>query len=830
VQHTVPKQIVNPEFFLNQKIPGHPEYSIVRVLDSGLNACVFVAHSESLAHDVACKIIPKQNLVGDEQDPPTWRSEITNANQVASARVVKIFGLGTWSAPEEDCVYLLSDLVRGPSLRSYLKANAVDLGFVVTLTEHLLDFLRELQTAGRKHGDLHAGNILVEDRSDALTGPPYAFRITDFGVAPATTGATLLDDYDQVAVLLRDLMQRLDYQTLLPQDRLLFTFLRDDLLGKKLTEQDRTFYSGARDPRELFRAIEDARRSSTQSAASSRRSLTTPFDYLSCEQIGEAHALLKELYSDKMLGLPAIEDANNLVLTGPRGCGKTTVFRSLSIKHRVRTEDDDLDEVKYVGIYYRCDDLYYSFPRYQLPSRKVGLDVPLHFLTVTLLRELLESLALWLPRRAKDSWARGEEAASKDIWDLLAIAKPQHPSVHSFGALVRTLEKERARAARKQRFVEDVRQTFGKYFGPDLLLTACALLSSHFSELADRPIFFLIDDFSTPKISADLQRNLNRLLMQRSASCFFKLATESPVSFEISDIDGKAYVEGREFRLVNLGMDFINADPADKLRFVDDVFNRRFSYTDGFPIKTLEAFIGDDPTSDYNQTARQIRDNRRPSVWGRSALGELCSGDVHFLIDLAGKMSSSAGGAESLREKVGSPAIEPDIQNRAIRNEAGNFLKNLRALPKGPKLVEVVEAFGGVAASYLRHRNSKNEAASPPHQASRIEQYEDPNLSGEALEVYRDLLRYSVFIEDVRGKSRKGLVVPRLYLRRFLIPFFNLTFSKRDSLELTVDELKELLLNPKLFETRKRLREPEKNDIVQDKQMVLIQDKVEKKP
>jgi hypothetical protein len=49
-------------------------------------------------------------------------------------------------------------------------------------------------------------------------------------------------------------------------------------------------------------------------------------------------------------------------------------------------------------------------------------------------------------------------------------------------------------------------------------------------------------------------------------------------------------------------------------------------------------------------------------------------------------------------------------------------------------------------------------------------------------------------------------------------------------LELTVDELKELLLNPKLFETRKRLREPQKNDLLQDKQMVLIQDKGEKKP
>jgi serine/threonine protein kinase len=805
----VPKQIIGSSIFLNRQLPEHPEYCIIRPLDAGLNAQVFVAHSDSLARDAACKIIPKQNLIGQDKDPPTWKSEITNANQVVSARVVKIFALGTWSTSEGDCVYLLSDLVRGTSLRKYLKNQIIDLDFVTTLMGDLLDFLRELKAAGRQHGDLHSGNILVEDRHEALTGPPYAFRITDFGVAPATTGGKLLDDYEQVATLLKDLLERLNYQALLPQDRLLFTFLRDDFLGKRLTEHDVSFDPGARDPRMLFAAIQDARRISNQSAGTSRRLLTTPFDYLSCEQLGESHVLLKELYSDKMLGLPAIEDFNNLVLTGPRGCGKTTVFRCLSLKHRIRTEDDPLDLVKYIGVYYRCDDLYYSFPRYRLPSGRHGLDVALHFLTVTLLRELLESLALWLQRRTESTWKRAEAIASKDLWNLLELSKPQYPGVYTFAALIRALEKERSRAARKQRFLEDPNQKFGQYFGLDVLLGACSLLPSHFPELADRPIFFLIDDYSMPKISSDLQRNLNRLTMQRSACCFFKLATESPVSFENSDVDGKSFVEGREFRLVNLGMDFISASSADKLRFVDDVFNRRFSYTERFPIKSLQSLIGDDPNVDYNETARHLREGRQTLVWGRSALGELCSGDVHFLIDLAAKMSSAAGGSEKLEAKLGVPAITPEIQTRTIRSEAGNFLKNLRALPKGPQLVEVVEAFGNVAASYLRHRNSKNETANPPHQASRIEPYEDPTLSGAAREVYHDLLRYSVFIEDVRGKSRRGLVVPRLYLRRFLIPFFNLTFSKRDSLELSVDELRELLLNPKQFESRKRLRTSE---------------------
>jgi hypothetical protein len=82
-------------------------------------------------------------------------------------------------------------------------------------------------------------------------------------------------------------------------------------------------------------------------------------------------------------------------------------------------------------------------------------------------------------------------------------------------------------------------------------------------------------------------------------------------------------------------------------------------------------------------------------------------------------------------------------------------------------------------------------------------------LSGEAQKLYDELLRYSVFIEDYRGKSRRGKVVPRLFLRRFLVPQFNLTFSTRDSVEVEPQEFELFLIQPQEFETRRRLREQE---------------------
>src|SRR5207247_2377718 len=120
-----------------------------------------------------------------------------------------------------------------------------------------------------------------------------------------------------------------------------------------------------------------------------------------------------------------------------------------------------------------------------------------------------------------------------------------------------------------------------------------------------------------------------------------------------------------------------------------------------------------------------------------------------------------------------------------------------------------VATFGNDSPSQLNVVDSKNEEGSPPKQATRIEPYEPFSLSAAAQHLYDELLRYSVFIEDFRGKSRRGSVVPRLYLRRFLIPHFNLTFSTRDSIELEPPDFETFLCDPKRFEQNFRPKSEE---------------------
>jgi serine/threonine protein kinase len=812
------KYLPDPVFFIGKPVPGLSDYTIKELIKSGNDAHLFRSHSEKIKNNLACKIIPLENLLGKDLDPPLWRQEIEKAQALRSPMAVKFTYMAEWKDPDNniDCMVLCAEYVDGSNLRDHLKKKefSITVAFIEKFLLEMLSFIHDMEKNNVQHGDLHGGNILVEDRTALLGGEPYAFRVTDFGVRSATSSdARFKDDYEQLAFELRELLQKIDYQQLSSRDRFVYNFLKDQFLVRYLCEKDRTREPHARDTHalyEMLRGIDNEYQVRLENEAQSR--LLTPFDYSSCEQIGESHSLLKALYSDCFLGLEIIRSRNNLVLTGPRGCGKTTVFKSLSLRHRYLVENDNPKSVEYIGIYYQCYDLYSAFPRYRLPERQEAYDIPMHYLTATLIIEMLEILEMWATRYFEGEFRKQESHVSSKIWDAMSLERPQVPGVNSFKVICSRLQKQRLRARNKQRFVHKTDVPIECYFGPDVLIEVCKVLMSSFPFLHNRPFYFFIDDYSIPKVSKAIQENLNRLLMQRNPNAFFKLSTESPVSYLRSDIDGKAYVEGREFELLNLGLVYLYANNEEKSRFIEDIFSRRFDAIPGYPVKNLDQLIGSYCPPSDNEVAIIIRTREKRELWGRHILCELCSGDIFYIIRLVGTMVSKVGDRDGLSNITDSPGVEKNIQRDAIRNEAGNFLNSLRGIEDGERLAEVVTAFGNVAHSYLKFRTSKNEKNRPPHQASRIEPLEELKLNPEAQKIYDNLLRYSLFIEDPRGKSRRGKVVPRLYLRRSLLPHFNLTFSKRDSISLENREIEHLLLKPGEFEMHKKIKKEQIED------------------
>ncbi len=86
-----------------------------------------------------------------------------------------------------------------------------------------------------------------------------------------------------------------------------------------------------------------------------------------------------------------------------------------------------------------------------------------------------------------------------------------------------------------------------------------------------------------------------------------------------------------------------------------------------------------------------------------------------------------------------------------------------------------------------------------PKQAFRLEIIDKFDLSASAFQYYEGLVRWHIFLQDWRGKSVRGMITPRLYLNRILIPFCNLTFSIHDNIQLSNEEFIKLLTKPKAF-------------------------------
>ncbi len=796
--------------FLHKDIP-FPDYRIEEHIGSGGNGHMFRAYSKVIATNIACKIIPKKNLEFTSDQPDLWQAEFQKANKLRSHEVVKVTQVVEWK--EYNCICVLADYVNGISLKKYLaqKRNEITIDFIEDFTRAMLIFFDDMKKNNIKHGDFHTGNILVEDRSDLLGEPPKSFRVTDFGVASALSSAGFKDDYHQLSAILKELLENCSYQALSTSIlRYKHDILRKDFQARHLLEDDPTRDELSKNPNGLFEKISNLEKEFRKiESQKTSTDLSDPFDYPSCEQV-RTHSLLKALYSDHFLGLDLVKNISNVILTGPRGCGKSTVLKSLSIQHLIQTNEDSPNEVEFIGIYYRCDDLYFSFPRYKLPKDRPGVfDIPVHFITASLLRETLDALIAWSNKHFAKEFKKQERSLTEKLAEILDYKDPS--SYSNFKALIAKLNNERKRAKKRQGRLHLKDEPIGDFFGVEILGQCCEQLANTLSYLTDRPIFFFIDDYSSPKITKALQENLNRLFFQRSPNIFFKISTESPVSIAIKDLDGKVFTESREYHFLNIGTIFLHTDIKKKQTFLDDVFRRRFSQVKGYPVSALDELIGQgEINSSENERARGIISSHghpKP-LWGNKIICDLCSGDIHYAISIVKNMVSNNGGTDSIRSINESPRIAPEFQNKAIREEAGRFLANLKGVKHGARLVNIVDAFGKVAASYLRYRTSKNEKEDPPWQASRIEPYEELPLSHEASSIYNELIRYSVFIQDFRGKSKRGNVVPRLYLRRFLIPHYNLTFSKRDSVHLEHKDLEQLLLEPQKFETKMRVKDP----------------------
>lgn len=545
--------------------------------------------------------------------------------------------------------------------------------------------------------------------------------------------------------------------------------------------------------------------------------LARPFDYLNCEHFGDSFELLQKLYSKNFPGYQELNHKMNTILTGPRGCGKTTIFKNLSLKTQLLGKEVTTPE-DFIGIYHHCSDLSFAFPYTIDKLGDTEQKTITHYFNLVLLCEILDTLVvadehdLKVPREALDRLQGFLQG-----WFMSYRSPPTGTSILRHLLSLMATAKEEFRDGIDRHGMATEKWPVGKcsmsLFPQDFLMRLCKLLHDCIPWLGEIPFYFFLDDYSLPKVSNEIQFTLHNFILGRYSELFFKISTESVISFVPQDAKGKLFEEGREYEVIDLGDYFLHASSDTRKEFLEEVVNNRLNNAEAFEwdCRSIKHLLGSSDYETYVDLAEAIKEGKKVRYSGWNTVVDLCSGDIANILRLIRNVFSL-----SILRRVTRQPISGKIQNQSIKETSGEFFEKLKAIPDtGPQIARIVQSFGDVANHYLRTRRSKNIKTNPPYQAFRLELLEPPKLEAKTshMELVKssygqdpqrllnDLIKYGIFIRDVKGKSQRGSVAPRLYLRRLLIPTFLLTPSKRDHIRVDAKEFKLLLTEPEKFKT-----------------------------
>jgi len=760
------------------------------------------------------------------------------------------------------CMYTVWDYISpGENLKSYLKRkNIIDTSFLLAVTERVLHVLRECKTNGvERHGDLHAGNILIGSEElatfDDSMQTRYPIFVSDFGYGATGGEKAPKDDFLGLAEIINAMIAQIDYEKATATHKQILQAIRP-LFGKVLPEVQGAERCSPLDILHLLREIKEeaqyGRSAATPRAVPLNRNILRTDgpgvgQFQVSEMIGERWDWWQKLFVPEVPARSKILALDiPTVVTGPRGCGKTMLFRRLS--ERLLVECGPVPGLSnppsFVAFYVNANDIADAFAHF--PSDPSAADEA-RLVCFTNLCVLADLLAVESSLSAKEGMPPSDRLL--EFVKHLLISRANGPLFLGEDRL----EKYRS-------VLEQTKWMFPTADG-GIGFPGFHEMSQHrwlphlaqqlrhcCSWIGDRSILLFVDDYSTPRVSESIQRVLNRSLLQRSSEILAKLATEASTTFVPLDSSGKNLQDGDDFQMVDLGEESLFLPDDERLSFLNDVFSRRLSLDGRIPsdCASLRQLLGNTglsktefarrlrlvPSDRHSEertivegtSQRRGRSRSRVNYFGDDTFSNLWSGDTRTMIQLISDVVDAAADVSNPASVLSLP-IDETVQDRTFRNRGSEWLNShTRNEPTNPTqwkyefdamrktrpdyelsghfgdhLKAIVEAFVAAASGLLQGPTYKIRSREVPRMAFRIEIIDEFRISGLAEQIYRDLIRYGLFMRDNRGKSVRGSFVPRLYLRRLLLPYGTLALSKRDSVQMPCSTFTQLLLEPDRF-------------------------------
>jgi serine/threonine protein kinase len=789
-------------------------YIITEYVDSGKMGSIYKAKNKDTQDILACKVIRKLR--------DGWQREIQKVVRLRSIPNIVAYHSHSTELDKNNMpfIWVLWDFIKGKNLREYIKnpPGKLDLAFIEDIAKTILRVLHACRAVDVQHGDLHEGNILIGDPDPRIPGSPRTIWISDFGYGGSHNLKEPKDDYRQLFSIISSLLRKLKISELNARDKILYQKIQE-FLDKKIMEIDPTQRGVTAHFDSLYEDFTKLALEAEEVAAASEigEVVKRPGDYLNAEALGNRIEEWKNLFVPEFLAAQDLLSRNITVLTGARGCGKTMAFRRLTaFMDKVINEPSGVKGAdQFVGFYLNCRYLAEAFP--WLPARlNKGMQQQImHFFHLAWLSEVCKTLAVY-----KDNSRDSFEWLNKFLKQFIGekyYSLPQGADTLAHARAFLEDEKERCR-------LENLGNKKGIQNWPlarlDFLKILQNQLETNISWIGKTPLYFFLDDYTIPTIPRQVQIVLNPIIFSRTSRLFFKISTESTNSFERQGIRGKPLELHDDFELIDLATESLHQDRKAKEILLEKIFKPRFDRYQLFKGKnlTLKDVLGKMSLTN-NDLAKLMRDNAHKNIkkkvlyHGKEAFVGMWSSDIRIMIQMFTDMLRDA---EISLEKNGIP-IKENIQDKIYRETGGEFLglmgnlvdpylleKSYRASKKeekhGAHLKNIVEAFVKVSRYELTEgKLVSNQGRWNPKQAFRLEIIDKFEMTDESEKYLESLIRWHIFLQDWRGKSIRGMITPRLYLNRILLPFCYLTFSMHDNIHLTNRQFIDLLTKPKKF-------------------------------
>lgn len=791
------------------------KYEVTDYVGKGKIGLVFKARNRNLPTDiVACKLISPERL------KTGWERELerlTTLNTVPN--IAHYRDHGTCFGPDKKpFVFVHYDFVNGRNLKEYLAQTAdgdLALSVIEWLAEALLMVLHACEQAKIVHGDIHEGNILIEDPNPLLPTSARRVVVADFGYGGSHNAIKPKEDRHQIFSIISRLLGVLKNHELTARDKILRKSLLD--FCKALLERDATqlpVIVGNGSLYERFQAL----RHDAEMRASSGQHEDSPGridDYLVAEAMGTQAEPWRTLFVPDYVAVDELLGRHNMVLTGARGCGKTMAFRRMTVLMDLTlgSKVDIAESISFSGFYLNSRTLVEAFPWTPKDLNRVAKCQVVNYFNLCWFSEFTKTIGLLHQHRGVFA-----KASSDFAWlaDFVRRYFPHFDGMYSDAAGTLSyingfLEKQReaTRLAPLGKEHDESKWTLRDF---SFLDAAYDVIAANVPELSGRPFYLFLDDYTIPIVTKAIQVALNPVIFKRRENIFFKISSEASNSFLWTELNGKPLEPPHDFRLVDLASETFHWKEEKRIAVIEKILQRRIERDVVLRDRatTLEDLLGDLHFNN-NKAARTLREKKKVTYAGVKAFVGMWSSDVRSMIKVLTDLISTATGRSGECEIPIPMAMQDDV----FRRSGGEFLSGIRlnqnpvfwtkddgrstgpGIKFGAHLARIAEAFVQVARWELTNgKLVDNQGLKNPKQAFRIEIVDDLNLDGLGSDYYEGLIRWHVFLQDWRGKSVRGFMTPRLYLNRLILPFSNLTFSKHDNISMRNVEFIKLLKEP----------------------------------